>query len=115
MGVVVGDVYFYNKASVKHTTKDIVQVWCKVVFCEMRRNWRYLAYIQQFLGGKAKEIYTYNGYDPINFLALPTFLKNEFVRENRKVSVSPTFILSFFFNMIQRWGFVFFFFFFYVS
>ena len=33
-----GDVYFYNKASVKHTTNDIVQVWCKVVYSDEDRK-----------------------------------------------------------------------------
>lgn len=33
-----GDVYLYNKASVKHTTKDIVQVWCKVVYSDEDRE-----------------------------------------------------------------------------
>lgn len=33
-----GDVYFYNKASVQHTAKDIIQVMCKVVYSDEDRN-----------------------------------------------------------------------------
>jgi len=33
-----GDIYLYNKVSINHRTKDILQVWCKQVYSDKSRE-----------------------------------------------------------------------------